>query len=588
MLTESRVGLERETFCGAGTIGFSKEQLKAHRHWFFTNTTGRNKHMATIDGTFSSDVLSGTKFNDTITGREGDDTLTGGGGQDTFVIRSGDGTDTITDFGGVGTGVRPDRSVIAEVDKIEFVGDGLSAQNMLLTQNGSDLLITFERVVDTPLVILKDFDLEDLDNLLKSTGAEVDIGNILFDGQTKIQDSFDVFNANQNRARVFNKNTVTFLNDLDNNTRGENGSNDVINGRGGNDLLEGLSGNDSLNGGEGDDLLDGDEGDDNLFGGEGKDFLYGSSGEDFLYGGDDGDNFLYGGSDNDTLDGNFSTNSFLDGGTGDDSIYNGSGNSLLDGGSGNDFIEGGYFGGNDTLIGGAGDDYLLSRNVGNNFLYGGSGNDTLSALENDFLDGGTGDDFLFGGEGSNFIDGGKGNDYIVDDEYFGGDDTLIGGTGNDYLYGGSDNDFLFGGEGSDLLDGGSGNNTLLGGTGDDTLLGGSDNDTLLGGSGNDIFYFLAPEELDRIADFSVMNDTIFVSPDGFGGGLTPNAAIPPTQFVIGSAALDASDRFIYNQNTGALFFDEDGTGTMGQLQFATLSTGLAMTDADIFVDYSYA
>lgn len=52
---------------------------------------------------------------------------------------------------------------------------------------------------------------------------------------------------------------------------------------------------------------------------------------------------------------------------------------------------------------------------------------------------------------------------------------------------------------------------------------------------------------------------------------------------MGSAAANASDRFIYNQSTGGLFFDSDGTGAAGQVQLAGLSTGLAMTDADIFV-----
>lgn len=61
------------------------------------------------------------------------------------------------------------------------------------------------------------------------------------------------------------------------------------------------------------------------------------------------------------------------------------------------------------------------------------------------------------------------------------------------------------------------------------------------------------------------------------------AAITAAQFTIGSSAADERDRFIYNQNTGVLFFDEDGIGAAGQVQIATLSTGLAMTNADIFV-----
>lgn len=85
----------------------------------------------------------------------------------------------------------------------------------------------------------------------------------------------------------------------------------------------------------------------------------------------------------------------------------------------------------------------------------------------------------------------------------------------------------------------------------------------------------------------VADDTISVSADAFnnfnfGGGLTAGA-IKSEQFVIGSAAGDQSDRFIYNQNTGTLFFDADGTGATEQVQFASLSTGLGMTNADIFV-----
>ena len=41
-------------------------------------------------------------------------------------------------------------------------------------------------------------------------------------------------------------------------------------------------------------------------------------------------------------------------------------------------------------------------------------------------------------------------------------------------------------------------------------------------------------------------------------------------FRIGAAAADASDRIIYNDDTGALFFDQDGTGGAAQVRFATL------------------
>jgi len=47
---------------------------------------------------------------------------------------------------------------------------------------------------------LVNFDPEDLDNLPNVSGA---IGNILFNGQTEIQDSFDVANANPEFGKGF-------------------------------------------------------------------------------------------------------------------------------------------------------------------------------------------------------------------------------------------------------------------------------------------------------------------------------------------------------------------------------------------------
>lgn len=225
-------------------------------------------------GDDSNNVLGGGEESDNITGGKGDDTLTGGGNQDLFTVRLGDGIDTITDFGSVGTGVNPSTDAAAESDTLKFEGDGLTARNMLLTQDGSDLLISFEGVEGAE-AILQDFALENLDNLRTATGASVDIGNVLFDGQTAFQDSFDIFNANQQSSSVFNNNSVTFLNDLDNDTSGFDNSNDVINGQGGNDKLEGLTDDDLLRGGTGNDTLVGGFGRDTLTGGSGSDlFLF--------------------------------------------------------------------------------------------------------------------------------------------------------------------------------------------------------------------------------------------------------------------------------------------------------------------------
>ncbi|MDZ8031930.1 hypothetical protein [Nostoc sp. DedSLP04] len=218
-----------------------------------------------------TNINSDDFLNKTLT--PGDNTLTGNSRQDTFVFRPGDGNDTITDFGGVGKGTNPTAAAIASLDTLQFTGSGLTAQNLQLTQNANNLEVTFENVASTK-VTLQNFKLESLDNL-PASGATPAIGNILFDGQTNITDSFDVFNANSTQTSLFNKNTVTFLNDLNNNITGFENSNDVINAQGGNDIIYGLSGNDLLRSGDGNDTFVGGAGNDTLVGGAGADsFVY--------------------------------------------------------------------------------------------------------------------------------------------------------------------------------------------------------------------------------------------------------------------------------------------------------------------------
>ncbi|MBX9259480.1 calcium-binding protein, partial [Desmonostoc muscorum CCALA 125] len=141
------------------------------------------------------------------------------------------------------------------------------------------------------------------------------------------------------------------------------------------------------------------------------------------------------------------------------------------------------------------------------------------------------------------------------------------------------------GGGNDNIIGSGANNGIVAGAGNDTIVGGLGNDTLTGNAGADHFRFRSFNEgVDRITDFSVLNDTIDVSAAGFGGGLVAGAFITSAQFVIGAVATDAFDRFIYNSTSGALSFDRDGSlGTFNQFQIATLSAGLAMTNNDIFV-----
>ncbi|MEH2072926.1 MAG: choice-of-anchor D domain-containing protein [Nostoc sp.] len=199
--------------------------------------------------------------------------LNGTAGNDTFITKLNNGNDIITDFGGVGTSSNPSAAVIAKVDTLQLVGAGLTARNLQLTQNGNNLEVTFENVANTK-VTLQNFNLENLDNLGASTTRPA-IGNIKFDGEASVTKSFDVINANSAQPYISTANTVTFLNDLNNNISGFYNSNDVINGQGGNDTINGSGGDDLLRGGTGNDLLIGGQGNDTLVGGIGADsFLY--------------------------------------------------------------------------------------------------------------------------------------------------------------------------------------------------------------------------------------------------------------------------------------------------------------------------
>jgi len=172
---------------------------------------------------------------------------------------------------------------------------------------------------------------------------------------------------------------------------------------------------------------------------------------------------------------------------------------------------------------------------------------------------------------------------IVDNDTAGGIDQT-GSSLNDTLTGGNGNDVISGSFGNDSLNGALGNDVLHGNVGNDTLRGGALKDYLKGGTGNDSFVFNAPSDgVDSVADFSVVDDTILVSASRFGGGLVAGGAISSTSFAIGTAATTSSQRFIYNQTTGSLSFDVDGSGASLQQQLANLTPHLALTNSDIVV-----
>jgi Ca2+-binding RTX toxin-like protein len=249
---------------------------------------------------------------------------------------------------------------------------------------------------------------------------------------------------------------------------------------------------------------------------------------------------------------------------------------------------------------------IITGNNASNSLFGGFGDDILY--------GGDGDDELTGEGGNDILNGGNGNDLYLIYSDTDANDTIIesanGGTDtvlsavsltlsanveNLTLFATSSTDLMTG-VGNDLnnviqgsfsldtLRGKKGNDTLLGAEGNDRLVGGIGEDTLTGGAGVDRFMrWQSNTGIDTITDFQVGEDLLCFSAKGFGGDLVKRSVLDESQFTLGSAATTDSQRFIYDDTTGALFFDADGTGESEQVQLATLSSGLALGNADIFI-----
>ncbi|MEQ1952394.1 calcium-binding protein [Mesorhizobium sp. CN2-181] len=314
------------------------------------------------------------------------------------------------------------------------------------------------------------------------------------------------------------------------------------------------------------------------------------------------------------------------------------GNSIanrLRGLDGNDILDG--KGGADDMRGGAGDDTYVVDNTGDKVDENpnsdfAEGIDTVQSsitfslantsvvfgdVENLKLTGtaainGTGnglDNALTGNDGANRLSGAAGND------------VLSGGLGNDTLIGGDGTDKLIGGTGTDTasyagatagvkvnlsspatntgaaagdtyssiesVTGSSFADTLVGSSAANILNGSSGKDTMTGGVGTDFFRFanaLGTSNVDIITDFSVADDTIQLE-NAIFAALTTTGTLASAAFRANTTGLagDATDRIMYETDTGKLFYDADGNGAGTAVQFATLTAGLALTNADFSV-----
>jgi hypothetical protein len=224
---------------------------------------------------------------------------------------------------------------------------------------------------------------------------------------------------------------------------------------------------------------------------------------------------------------------------------------------------------------------------GNDQLYGGSGNDTLF--------GGTGNDIYYvNASGDQVVEyTGEGNDLVISTVTY----ELAGNAGNvERLYlrgaaavdgkGNTLGNTLIGNSAANRLEGLAGRDTLNGGNGDDVVSGGRDGDLLIGGAGADSFRFAgcyaSEAGFDTVRDFVHGTDKVQIEHYYYGGIESQGGPIAAIEFTKGTAATTANQNLIYNQDTGVLYYDADGTGAQAKIAIA-LFEGKPVLDASDIV-----
>jgi Ca2+-binding RTX toxin-like protein len=409
------------------------------------------------------------------------------------------------------------------------------------------------------------------------------------------------------------------------------GGNDVISGDAGNDTLIGGSGNDTLFGGIDSDTYWVDSAGDRVLevAGQGLDTVIatasyalaaGVSVEVLRTAGSAGTAAinLTGNAFEQTLQGNAAAN-VLNGGGGADTMQGFGGNDtyVVDnagdivsetGGSGTDTVvssmsfdlsnTGRVFGAVERLtlagasaINGTGDAFanVIVGNAAANIINGLAGDDTINGLGGaDLMIGGSGNDTFHVDNGSDRVNDTSGIDAIISSVTYSLADTVrvVGTIENMTLTGSAA--LGIGNAAANVLKGNAVANDLRGMDGNDTLHGYAGNDTLRGGLGNDVFVFdttpNATTNRDVIADFANVsgNNDLFRLENTFFTKLAAGA-LNPANFKVGAAAGDANDYIVYNQATGALYYDVNGNGGGGAIHFATLSNKVALTASDFQV-----
>ncbi|PXW89920.1 hemolysin type calcium-binding protein, partial [Nitrosomonas sp. Nm84] len=566
-----------------------------------------------LQGTGGNDVLDGGNDSDTLFGGDGNDTLLGGDGQDALYGSAGN---DILD-GGLGAGDYLSGDAGNDV-YLFATGDGNTTISNYDTSVGHNDVLRFASGIN-PSGVLATRSGSDLRLTVQSTGEIITVQNHFVSSNQYMLNVVEFTDGTS-----WNSTALALM---------------VLTGTAGADNITGFTTDDTLNGLAGNDALSGGDGNDTLLGGDGQDYLYGNAGNDILDGGLGAGDYLSGDAGNDvylfaTGDGNTTISNYDTSVGHNDVLRFASGinpSGVLATRSGNDLrlavqstgeiitVQNHFVSSNQYMLnavefadGTSWNSATLAQKVlqgtaaadsitgfaSDDTMNGFGGNDYLYGLEgNDILDGGTGQDYLYGGTGNDtyYVDSAldivtenlnEGMDTVninltyilpnnVDNLILSGTST-INGTGNDLA------NTIIGNTATNQLSGNAGNDTLDGGIGTDTLDGGLGDDALTGGTGKDIFKFTTAGNTDTITDFVVIDDTIRLENAVFKK-LTTTGTLGASRFKIGTQALDADDYIIYNNVTGTLLYDADGNGAGAAVQFAAISVGLGMTNADFVV-----
>lgn len=159
-------------------------------------------------------------------------------------------------------------------------------------------------------------------------------------------------------------------------------------------------------------------------------------------------------------------------------------------------------------------------------------------------------------------------DYNQEDEvidlFRAGPTKMTGTAGTDHIEGGARADTILGRAGSD---------DLYGNRGNDWIDSGGHSDQMTGGAGRDKFVFKAAlgDGDDQITDFSHKSDTILLDHDIFRK-LNDEGQVKAAFFRVGAEAVDGNDFLIYDDATGNLYYDKDGSGdAFAQVLFGNLT-----------------